>query len=257
MFAPAEAVRFLDDAHRTRASYQNIPAEIGPQTVAEAYDVQEALCARWAERLGAVAGLKIATTTKVMQQLMGIDHPCGGMIFASRVHHSPASICTADYVNVRIECELAVKLGRTLSPISRAYNRDDVRPAVSDIMAAFELIEDRRANYKTCKALSLIADNAWNGGIVIAAPKPLPASLELDGISGHLSRDGQLEASGRTDDPLGALAWLANLAIERGRPIQSGMLVITGSVVTTVDIAPGECLDFGLDGVGEASLSAT
>jgi len=257
MFAPAEAVRFLDDAHRTRASYQNIPAEIGPQTVAEAYDVQEALCARWAERLGAVAGLKIATTTKVMQQLMGIDHPCGGMIFASRVHHSPASIGTADYVNVRIECELAVKLGRTLSPISRAYNRDDVRPAVSDIMAAFELIEDRRANYKTCKALSLIADNAWNGGIVIAAPKPLPASLELDGISGHLSRDGQLEASGRTDDPLGALAWLANLAIERGRPIQSGMLVITGSVVTTVDIAPGERLEFVLDGVGEASISAT
>ena len=62
---------------------------------------------------------------------------------------------------------------------------------------------------------------------------------------------------GRTDDPLGALAWLANLAIERGRPIESGMLVITGSVVTTVDIAPGERLDFGLDGVGEASLSAT
>jgi len=124
-------------------------------------------------------------------------------------------------------------------------------------MAAFELIEDRRANYKTCKALSLIADNAWNGGIVIAAPKPLPASLELDGISGHLSRDGQLEASGRTDDPLGALAWLANLAIERGRPIQSGMLVITGSVVTTVDIAPGERLEFVLDGVGEASISAT
>jgi 2-keto-4-pentenoate hydratase len=47
------------------------------------------------------------------------------------------------------------------------------------------------------------------------------------------------------------------LAIERGRPIQSGMLVITGSVVTTVDIAPGERLEFVLDGVGEASISAT
>ena len=51
MFAPAEAVRFLDDAHRSRARYQNIPAAIAPTTVAEAYDVQEALCARWAERL--------------------------------------------------------------------------------------------------------------------------------------------------------------------------------------------------------------
>jgi 2-keto-4-pentenoate hydratase len=55
--------------------------------------------------LGPVAGRKIATT-KVMQQLMGIDHPCGGLIFASRIHR-PATIRKADYVNVRIECELA------------------------------------------------------------------------------------------------------------------------------------------------------
>jgi len=256
MFSPAEAVSFLDEAHRSRAHYQNIPAEIGPKTVAEAYDVQEALCARWGERLGPVAGLKIATTTKVMQQLMGIDHPCGGMIFSSRVHRSPAHLRKADYVNVRIECELAVRLGRTLGPAPSSYTRDSVRSAVAEIMAAFELIEDRHAEYKTCKALSLIADNAWNGGIVIAAPKPLPASLNLDGIDGRLARNGKVEATGRTDDPLGALAWLANLAIERGRPIARDMVVITGSVVTTVDVAPGERLDFVLDGVGEVSLTA-
>src|SRR5262245_66336703 len=97
MFAPAEAVRFLEDAHRSRARYQNLPPEIAPQTVTEAYVVQEALCARWAERLGPVAGLKIATTTKEMQQLMGIDHPCGGMIFRYCVHHPPATIRKRDH----------------------------------------------------------------------------------------------------------------------------------------------------------------
>ena len=55
---------------------------------------------------------------------------------------------------------------------------------------------------------------------------------------------------------MGALAWLANLAVERGRPMTAGMVVITGSVVATVDIAPGERLDFTLDGVGEASMTA-
>ena len=123
-------------------------------------------------------------------------------------------------------------------------------------MAAFELIEDRSADYKTCKALSLIADNAWNGGIVIGASKALPAGLDLDGIPGHLSRNGTLEMSGKTDDPMGALAWLANLAVERKRPMKAGMVVITGSVVTTVDIAPGERLDFVLDGVGSTSMTA-
>src|SRR5262245_37667083 len=138
MFSPAEAVRFLDEAHRSRARYQNIPAEIGPKTVAEAYDVQEALGARWAERLGPVTGLKIATTTKVMQQLMGIDHPCGGMIFSSRVHRSPAQLRKADYVNVRIECELAVRVGRTLGPERSSFTRDSVRSAITEIMPAFE-----------------------------------------------------------------------------------------------------------------------
>src|SRR5262245_56753120 len=243
MFAPEQAVGFLEDAHRSRAGYQNLPLEIAPKTVAEAYAVQEALCARWAERLGPVAGLKIATTTKVMQQLMGIAHPCGGMIFASRIHRAPATIRKADYVNVRVECELAVRLGRDLPKEHQPYTRESVRGAIAQVMAAFELIEDPHADYKTSKALSRIADNAWNGGIVIGAAVEPPAG-DLNGTAGTLKRDGKPDGSGKTDDPMGALAWLANLAADRGRPITAGMVVITGSVITTVDVAPGERLDF-------------
>ena len=64
-------------------------------------------------------------------------------------------------------------------------------------------------------------------------------------------RNGKPEATGKTDDPIGALAWLANLAVKRGRPMTAGMAVITGSVVATVDIAPGERFDFALDGIGD------
>ena len=123
-------------------------------------------------------------------------------------------------------------------------------------MAAFELIEDRNADYKTCKALSLIADNAWNGGIVIGAAQAAAGGCDLNGIAGTLKRNGKEELTGKTDDPMGALAWVANLAIERGRPMTAGMVVITGSVVTTVDIAPGERLDFALDGVGDDAMTA-
>ena len=255
MFSSADAARYLDEAHRTRARYQNLPEAIAPKTVPEAYAAQEALCALWEPRLGPIAGRKIATTTKVMQQLMGIDHPCMGAIFASRIHKSPATIVKADYVNVRVECELAVRLGRDLGKREKAYTREDARAAVSEVMAAFELIEDRHADYKSSKALSLIADNAWNGGIVIGPAKPLSASFDLDGIPGRLKRNGKEEASGKTDDPMGALAWLANLAAECGQPMQAGMVVITGSVITTVDIAAGERLDFALDGVGETSMT--
>jgi 2-keto-4-pentenoate hydratase len=256
MFSATEAARFLDEAHRARARYQNLPEAIAPTNFNDAYAAQEALGALWEPRFGSVAGRKIAVTTKVMQELMGINHPCGGAIFASRIHRSPARIAKADFVNVRVECELAVRLGRDLPKGPQPYTRESVRTDVSEVMTAFELIEDRNADYKSCKALSLIADNAWNGGIVIGAAKAPPPGLDLNGIAGRLKRNGKEEAAGKTDDPMGALAWLANLAAERGRPMTAGMVVITGSVVTTVDIAPGERLDFTLDGVGETSMTA-
>ena len=119
-------------------------------------------------------------------------------------------------------------------------------------MAAFELIEDRNADYKTCKALSLIADNAWNGGIVIGAAKRAARGRSISTASpARSSATARRRLPARPTIRMGALAWLANLAADRGRPMTAGMVVITGSVITTVDIAPGERLDFTLDGVGE------
>ena len=257
MSRAAEAAGFIDEAHRARARYRNLPDDIAPTTVAEAYAAQAALCELWGARLGPVAGLKIATTTRVMQELMGIDHPCMGTIFAARVYASPATIAKSDFINVRVECELAVRLRRDLPEAGAPYTRESVRGAVAEVMAAFELIEDRFADYKSCKAFSLIADNAWNGGVVLGRAVPLAAGLNLDGIAGALISNGRQLCTGKTDDPLGALAWLANQAAECGRPIAAGMVVITGSVIPTVDIAAGERLDFAIEGIGEVSLSAS
>jgi 2-keto-4-pentenoate hydratase len=257
MSRATEAARFIDEAHRTRARFQNLPEHLAPRSLAEAYAAQAALCELWGPRLGPIAGLKIATTTKVMQALMGIDHPCMGTIFGARVYASPAVIAKSDFVNVRIECELAVRLGRDLPQAGAPYARESVRGAVSEVMAAFELIEDRFADYKSSQALSLIADNAWNGGVVLGPATPLPAGFDLDGIAGALESNGRQIATGKTDDPLGALAWLANQAAECGRPMTAGMVVITGSVIPTVDIAAGERLDFALDGIGKTSLTGT
>jgi len=257
MFSAAATAQFLDEAHRTRAPYRNLPEPIAPTSFAEAYAAQEALCRLWEPRLGPVVGRKIAVTTKVMQELMGIDHPCMGTVFAARVHRSPARIAKADFINVRVECELAVRLGSPLPRGPSPYTRESVGPAVSEIMAAFELIEDRNADYNSCKALSLIADNAWNGGIVLGAAKSPPVGSDLNGIWGRLRRDGTEELGGTTDDPLGALAWVANLAAERGQPLAADMVVITGSIVPTIDVGVGERLNFALDGVGDVTMSAT
>ena len=256
-FDPNAAAAFVAEAHRTRAPYQNLPPQIAPPTVADAYAAQEALSELWTPIYGPVRGLKIATTTKVMQELMGIDHPCGGMIYERRIHRSPASLKRSDFINLMVEFELAVRVGTGLPPRGTPYPAEDVRSAVAEVMPAFELIEDRGADYKSTSALSLIADNAWNGGIVLGAPQQVSADLDLNGIAGHLTVNGSDRGTGRTDDPMGALAWIANLAADRGRPLAAGMVVITGSVLPTIPVAPGATMVFTLDGIGSTELSVS
>jgi 2-keto-4-pentenoate hydratase len=255
-FDPRAAARFVAAAHRARAPFHNLPPEIAPRTIGDAYAAQEALRDFWTPLYGRVVGLKIATTTKVMQQLMGIDHPCGGMIYERRVHHSPATLSLAEYTNLMIECELAVRLARSLPRAGRSYSPAEVRAAAGEVMPAFELIDDRKAHYRSTSALSLIADNAWNAGIVLGPAVQVPPSRELDGLHGRLTINDVARGSGRTDDPMGALAWVANLAVERGRPLEAGMVVITGSVIPTVPIAAGERFVFEIEWLGRTELSA-
>jgi 2-keto-4-pentenoate hydratase len=255
-FDPKAAAQFIAEAHKSRAIYQNLPEALAPSTVDEAYAAQEALRELWTPIYGNLAGLKIATTTKVMQQLMGIDHPCGGMIYEKRVHTSPASIKRGDYVNVVVECELAVRMAKDLPKKASPYMREEVRAAIGSVMPAFELIEDRKAVYKECKAYTLIADNAWNGGIVLGAPVTVPADKELNGLKGRLDT-GKEKREGLTDDPMGALAWLATLAAQRNRPLQAGMVVITGSLIPTLPIDVGQSFVFEIEGLGKVEMTAT
>ena len=210
----------------------------------------------WRSRYTApVAGAKIATTTKVMQQLMGIAHPCGGAIFARTIHASPARLRTADFVNLRIESEIALKLGGDLPASGAPWTRDTVAPAVAGAMPAFELIEDRNADYAHTEAASLIVENCWNGGVVIGAPKAV-AVADLVGIAGRLTLGGKVVGTGTAEDPCATLAWLANHLAERGRDLTAGMVVITGSLFATVSIASGQRAVFTADELGEIAMNA-
>jgi len=247
--------QWMWDARARRLPYRNLPDDLKPASLAEAYAAQEAYY-RLAEPVyGAVCGAKIATTTKVMQELMGIDHPCGGAIFARTIHYSPAHLHTANFVNVRIESEIALMLGADLPASAGPWTRDTVAPAVAAALPAFELIEDRNADYTKTEAASLIVENCWNGGVVIGAAKSVsPASLV--GISGRLEIGGKLAGEGHAEDPCATLAWLANHLAERGRGLKAGMVVITGSVIPTMSIKPGEHAIFTVAGLGEVEVVA-
>ena len=210
--------RHMWDARRARANHANLPDDLKPASIAEAYRAQE-IYHRLAEPVyGPVGGVKVATTTKVMQDLMGITHPCGGAIFAKTIHASPARIAKADFVNVRIESEIALKIGKDMVS-GAAWTADSVVPYVAGAMPAYELIEDRNAVYTESNAVSMIVENCWNGGVVIGEPRKI-APKDIIGVTGRQTLNGKSLGEGKSEDPFATLAWLANLLAERGRNIK-------------------------------------
>jgi 2-keto-4-pentenoate hydratase len=229
-----------------------------PSDLAEAYAMQEHLQDLLTSARGAIAGYKIAITTPVMQRLMGIDHPCGGAVFAKQLHASPVSLRCADFTHVAVECEIGVRLGADL-PAGRKYDRDSVGEAVDACMASIEIIDDQNADYKLANGLDLVANNAWNAGCVIGPPLTGWRKLDLAALSGRMLINGAEVGRGVGADVLGhpliALAWLANILAERGRPLRAGMIVSTGSIVSTKFPKPGDTVVAELESLGEAKAT--
>ena len=254
MNARAESMaRHMWDARRMSRRYENLPDTLAPASISEAYAAQEAYW-RLAEPVyGPVAGVKVATTTKVMQQLMGINHPCGGAIFAKTIHRSPARISKAEFVNLRVESKIALKLAADMPASQAPWTAESAARFVAGAMAACELIEDRHAVYTETKAASMIADNCWNGGVVLG-PMKVVTPGEVAGVKGWQTLNGQPSGEGNAEDPYATLAWLANLLAQRKRDLKAGMVVITGSIVPTFSISPGDRAVFAVDGLGEVVM---
>jgi len=244
------------NARRARAKFVNLPKELHPASIAEAYQAQE-VYHRLAEPVyGPVSGVKVAVATKVMQELMGITHPCGGAIFSKTIHTSPARIAKSDFINLRIESEIALKLGADMPAAKAPWTAESVVPFVAGAMPAYELIEDRNAVYTETNAVSMIVENCWNGGVVIGAPRPVKPE-EIIGVTGRQTLNGKPIGEGKSEDPFATLAWLANLLAERKRDLKAGMVVITGSLIPTFSISPGDRCVFTVDGLGECVLEIT
>ena len=251
------AAQFLLRAHREAAPFGPIPEPITPRTINEAYAVQEALQELLSSTRGNIVGYKVAVTTRPMQQMLGLSEPLSGAILAETVHHSPAVLRCSDYIRLGVECEIAVRIGEDIMPAGAPYRRDAIDRYVDVVMPAFEVIDDRQADHSKFSTLllSFIADNIWNAGIVLGSAMKDWRQLDLAAMHGTLHVNGALAGEGHGKDvmghPLEALTWLANHFAGRGKTIQKGAIVMTGSIIAAKFLSPGDEARFHTDRFGE------
>ena len=249
--------RRLIDEHDRNEKFRPFAAANGITSLDDSYAVQERYVSLLKPRCGAPVGYKIGLTSQRMQAMCGIGHPIAGVVLADRLHHSGARLATTDYGRMGLEFEIAVRMGSDLPVGGPAWTQESIAEHVAGVCAAIEIVDDRAADYAELDVLSLVADNSWNGGVILSTfCRDWPV---LDAVSGTISRNGTEVDRGYGRDALGhpfaPLAWLANALAAKGQSLKSGEIVMTGSLVTTRFPTESETYRFELEGVGAVALN--
>src|SRR5436190_1640722 len=132
---------------------------------------------------------------------------------------------------------------------------------VAAVMPAIEIADDRNADYSRLARhpLELIADNGWNEGAVLGVPVENWRSLDLAALRGVATINGDVVGEGvgaaAMSHPLEALAWVANHLAAEDRGLVFRDVVITGSMITTKTVKPGDAVRFEAERLGSVGLA--
>src|SRR3954468_6285942 len=254
--AARRAADLLLAEHKANAQFKRLGPPGGPASISDAYHIQERYVALLRGKHGDIVGYKVGLTSAPMQAFCRIDHPIAGVVLARRVHRSGAAVRRADFGRLGLEFEIAVRIKSDVPVMARPCTAETIAPHIDGVTAAIELVDDRSADYSNLDVLSLVADNSWNGGIVLSGfATQWP---DLESVLGQAMKDRAAIGEGFGRDILGhpfnSVAWLATQLHSRGVSLKAGQVVTTGSVMKTVFPEEHGGYRFEFDGIGSVEV---
>ena len=255
--AAGEAAAILWEAWRQGTRLPSLPERCRPRDRAGGYAIQCELIRLSGQQ---VAGWKIAAMSLAGQRHINVDGPLAGPLLANRLVAAGSPIDLRANRMRLAEAEFAFRMAAPLPPRSSPYSCDEVRSAAASLHPAIEFPDSRYEDVTAVGAPQLIADAACAWWATVGEPASIDwRAIDLDAHAVSVFKDGRLFAEGRGENvggPLCALTWIANELAVYGRGLRAGDLVITGTCVEPVPVAPGGRLrvDFGDLGAIDAAF---
>ena len=249
------AAELLADCWHERRQISDLPADLQPESRAEAYAIQDEL----ARLLGFdVAGWKIGMASPASLREARIGEPIPGRLFAQTLAQSPATFAADAFVSPMVESEFAFRLLDPLPARVEPYSRDEVA-AVAVLHLAIEIGDFRIASLLNAfigvshaldnpatiplQPLPWIADNGGGGGFVAGMEVTEWQRLDLQNHPIELRVNGELATPGLKGearcDPLGILQWTANHLSQRNIGLAAGAFVTTGTATAPTLVTAG------------------
>lgn len=247
------AAEFLRLLRGNGAKVDELPPEIRPGSVEQAYEIQHELI----QTLGEDSrGWFVALTSVHMQRIHGAREPIFGRILSGNLF--------ANRQNVRlrgpasIEAEIAFKLGRDMPGPDAAISMRALTDAIDAVVPVIEIVEAHYTDLRTVSLPSLIADNGTDGVIVLGNEQPLGSVDIQSGDNVTLHINGKKAATGNSSnamgDPLRACLWLAHRLSRSGDRLKAGDLVVTGNCLWQYSFAkPGDSVEIAFEQLGRVT----
>ncbi len=205
------------------------------------------------------AGWKVAATSGLAQQLLGMAGPSIGPVFAELIDEPGAKLEARPEQGTAVECEFAFVIGQDLDG-DGDITRDDVIAATERAHIAIEVVGCRfEGGFKGAGSHLCISDFSFNVAFVPGAEIADWQNVDLKSVVAKMLLNGDVANQGVGADVLGdpveALRWAANEAKGIGLPFRKGDIITTGTMTGATLVNPGDQVvgDFGA--LGQIALS--
>ncbi|HTQ22988.1 2-keto-4-pentenoate hydratase, partial [Mycobacterium sp.] len=224
--------------------------------VVDAYEIQLINIRQRVAEGARVVGHKVGLSSKVMQQMMGVDEPDYGHLLDEMQVFEDVPVKAGRYLFPRVEVEVGFILSEDLP--GAECTEEDVLAATEALVPSIELIDTRIKDWQI-KLCDTIADNASSAGFVLGEARVPPADIDVKAIDATLTRNGEVVAEGRSDavlgNPVTAVAWLSRKVESFGVRLKKGDIVLPGSCTFAIDARPGDEFVADFAGLGAVRLS--
>jgi 2-keto-4-pentenoate hydratase len=231
----------LFDAERNRKAISPLTDQEPSLTIDDAYQIQLTNIKRVLEMGHVVSGKKIGLTSPGIQKQMGVSEPDYGHLFAA-MDCKDGKVNTGALLQPKIEGELAFILKEDLA--GGKVTREDVLRATDYVVAAFEIVDSRVADWKI-KLVDTVSDNASSGRYVLGSNKLKLSEVDLPSVTMKLYKNsGELVGEGTgaavLGDPCISVAWLANRLWSYGVTLKAGEVILSGAFSAAPLAAKGD-----------------
>lgn len=246
----------LTTAWRMRKGVQPVTNLYPQLSVDDAYQVQLFMIDKEIKKGQKVTGKKIGLTSKVMQELLGVDEPDYGHLLDRMEVRNGGSIPLNQVLQPKVEGEIAFILKKDL--VGPGVSVLDVLKSTEAILPALEIVDSRIKDWKITLA-DTIADNASSGLYVLGEKIKKVTEIDIKQIGMALYKNGELQNTGvgaaALGNPAKCVAWLANKLAEYNIHLKAGEIILSGALSAAIDAKPGDEFIAKFSQLGEVRVS--